>query len=120
VDWVSSLRGYCGIDCGECNAYKATVNKDNALKAKTAAKWNEQLGTNMKPEELTCLGCKSNVNIRYCSECHIKACNETKGTEICSDCDSYPCDQITDFLKHMPEVKALLDQLYDIRKRFSK
>lgn len=117
---MSSLRGYCGIDCGECDAYIATINRDEALKARTAEQWSKELGIEMKPGELTCLGCKSNVNTKYCGECPIRSCNETKGIEICADCKDYPCERIESFLNQMPQVRTLLDQLNEIRRRFSK
>ena len=45
-------RGYCGLKCGECPAHIAMETDDDALRAKTAAEWNAQHGSEMKPEEI--------------------------------------------------------------------
>ena len=36
---MKDLIAYCGLDCGKCDAYLATVNDDQALREKTAKLW---------------------------------------------------------------------------------
>ena len=33
------MIGYCGLDCAQCEAFIATQNNDDALRAKVAAEW---------------------------------------------------------------------------------
>ncbi|MGM9794578.1 MAG: DUF3795 domain-containing protein, partial [Candidatus Cryptobacteroides sp.] len=33
---MNELIGYCGLDCGQCDARIATVNNDDELRARTA------------------------------------------------------------------------------------
>lgn len=33
------MIGYCGLDCVQCEAFIATKNDDNALRAKVAEEW---------------------------------------------------------------------------------
>ena len=58
VPRVNIQRGYCGLKCGECPAHIAMETDDDALRAKTAAEWNAQHGSDMKPEEINCAGCR--------------------------------------------------------------
>src|SRR5512143_2762025 len=44
------MIAYCCLDCAQCDAYRATVKKDDALRAEVAARWK------MKPEQIECLG----------------------------------------------------------------
>lgn len=36
---MNELIGYCGLDCGQCDARIATVNNDDELRARTAKLW---------------------------------------------------------------------------------
>lgn len=79
---------YCGIDCGKCDAYSATQNNDQALRAKTAKLWSEMNNTPILPEQIDCQGCRMEGRKNmYCSTmCEIRKCAEGKGIETCGDC----------------------------------
>lgn len=38
---MKDLIACCGLDCENCDARKATVNNDDALRKKTAKQWAE-------------------------------------------------------------------------------
>ena len=38
---MKDLIACCGLDCENCDARKATVNNDDALREKTAKQWAE-------------------------------------------------------------------------------
>ncbi|MBP5242059.1 MAG: DUF3795 domain-containing protein, partial [Clostridia bacterium] len=38
---MRKMFAYCGLDCGQCDAYLATRNNDQALREKTARLWSE-------------------------------------------------------------------------------
>ena len=41
---------YCGLDCERCEARKATVNNDDALRVKVAKLWSELNGVEITPD----------------------------------------------------------------------
>lgn len=102
---------FCGLDCSNCSAYKATIGNDNELRIKTAAEWGVAFQTNIKPEEIHCLGCKSTTIFTYCRVCEIRACNLHKLYDNCAECESYACEKLAQFLQHAPEARAHLEVL---------
>jgi len=49
-----NLIAPCGLNCETCDARIATVNDDDELRAKTAAKWCQLNNTDaIKPEHMT-------------------------------------------------------------------
>jgi hypothetical protein len=71
---------YCCIDCDKCEAYKATIENDDALRAKVAKSWQ------MKPEQINCLGCKSQKALFNCS---LKQCAAKRGVATCAHCPDF-------------------------------
>ena len=46
---MNEYIAYCGLNCENCNAYKATKNNDHELRAKTAELWSQLNGVNIIP-----------------------------------------------------------------------
>lgn len=107
------MIGYCGLDCVECEAFIATKNNDNALRAKVAEKWAKLNNAPIKPEHINCTGCQSSgVKIYYCDElCEIRKCAAEKSVGTCSDCSDYPCTALDQIFRSAPQAKATLDEL---------
>ena len=74
------MIAYCCLDCAKCDAYKATIENDNALRAEVAARWK------MKPEQIECLGCKS---ARALFDCTLKKCASRRGLKTCAHCPDF-------------------------------
>jgi hypothetical protein len=51
----------------------------------------------VRPEDLHCEGCKSEVKAVFCQVCGIRACTEEKGFQSCHQCQDWPCDKIENF-----------------------
>jgi len=98
---------FCGLYCGACLTLRA--NKEG--KVEEAAKaWG------MKPEDLVCNGCKSEVNASSCRECEIKACAKTKGVDFCIECPDYPCQYLKDLqADEWVHHRVILDNLERIK-----
>lgn len=79
-----SLLGYCGLYCGGCPMYQATV-------AGTPKK-------DEKGDDLVCKGCDSGRTTPWCTDCQIKACNKRKGIRYCLECADNPCEILTYFM----------------------
>jgi hypothetical protein len=96
---------YCCLDCEKCDAYRATVKKDDALRAEVAARWQ------MKPEQVECLGCKSTKALFNCT---LKKCAVKRGLPTCAHCPDFPgCkdEQWTKFPKLRETASAMRARL---------
>ena len=57
---MAKIQAYCGLDCGECEAYIATQKNDRAGLEATAKKWAEQFGgSEISADACVCDGCSS-------------------------------------------------------------
>ena len=58
---MKKLIAYCGLDCEKCDARKATLNNDNALREKVTKLWSELNGVEITPEMINCEGDRKSV-----------------------------------------------------------
>lgn len=79
---------YCGLYCGACEVLLAN---ERGLLEEKAKKWK------VKAEEIKCNGCKSDVLSKYCLDCKIKSCAESKNLDYCFQCPDYPCRTLKRF-----------------------
>ena len=107
---MEQLIAYCGLDCAQCDAYKATQNNDQALRVKTAAEWTKAHNFNFTADMINCTSCKGNgVHVGHCSECEIRACASGKKVVNCGACaDFKTCKTINDFIAQVPFVAGNL------------
>ena len=47
---MKKLIAYCGLDCEKCDARKAPLESDDALRKKVAKLWSELNGVEITPE----------------------------------------------------------------------
>ena len=87
---MKKLIACCGLDCEKCDARKATLENDNALREKVAKLWSELNGVKITPEMINCDGCRTDgVKTPYCeSLCPIRQCALGKTIETCGDCSA--------------------------------
>lgn len=76
-----SMIAYCCLECDKCDAYLATQNNDDALRAKVAKEWK------MKIEEIHCDGCKSDDAL---FNCEAKKCAINRSLPTCAHCPNFP------------------------------
>lgn len=102
-----SIFGACGINCENCDAFKATKNNDNEFRKATAEKWSKEYNHEFKPEDVNCEGCMTEGrHLGYCSQCNIRKCAIDEKVQSCGKCPDYPCEAISEFHKVTPpEVK---------------
>lgn len=111
---MKKLIGFCGLDCEQCDAYRATVNDDQALREKTARLWAEQNQAPILPEHINCLGCRGEgVKTVFCeSMCEIRQCGLGRGAATCGDCPELAeCGKVGEVLRNSPEALANLRNL---------
>lgn len=85
---MKELIAYCGLDCKDCDARKATLSNDNQLREKTAELWSQLNGVEITAEMINCTGCRQEgVKTPFCNEmCPIRKCAMQKKLNICGDC----------------------------------
>lgn len=107
------MLGYCGLDCSKCEAFIATANNDNSLRAKVAEEWTKAYQKQIEPEDINCTGCRSNgVKIHYCQcLCEVRKCATGRELENCAQCQEFPCDSLTPIFKMAPQAESNLQSL---------
>ena len=107
------MTAYCGLDCGECPAYKANLTDDQALREETASTWSKEFGATIAPDDVNCTGCHGTEGIKFahCSECAMRLCALQRPVETCADCGEYPCDDLKQFFGLVPSAKETLDAI---------
>ncbi|MCQ2146498.1 MAG: DUF3795 domain-containing protein [Bacteroidales bacterium] len=97
----NKLIAYCGLDCGACEARKATLTNDDELRKEVSRKWCQMNGTDqITPETINCEGCRTGgVKFAYCDYmCPIRKCALSKGIDTCADCpEKESCDMLAPF-----------------------
>jgi hypothetical protein len=87
------LAAICGIYCGDCPAYLAPRQDDQAELARLAQK------NQMAVQEVGCDGCLSDRLMPECRECRhgFRACAELHEVTWCHECREFPCSRLEDF-----------------------
>jgi hypothetical protein len=111
---MAQMIAVCGLDCSECEGYKATQAGDEAAQAKVAEKWRTEYGNpKIDAAYVTCDGClgQSGRLGGHCMECEPRLCAVERGLANCAHCPDYGCEKISGLHKLMPEAKARLDEI---------
>jgi hypothetical protein len=111
---MAKIQAYCGIDCGECEAYIATQNNDRAGLEATAKKWAQQFGGNLvSAEACICDGCPSGkrISTAHSATCAIRLCASTRGVLTCAHCADYGCETVKQFFAFAPVLKEKLEAI---------
>jgi hypothetical protein len=104
---------YCGLTCSECEAFLATQNDDQELRKKIAAQWTVEYKSEIKPEDINCVGCTSTegAHIAYCGLCEIRACGLKRNVRNCAFCPEYACEKLAGFFAMAPAAKTALEAI---------
>lgn len=105
---MKNLIACCGLDCENCDARKATINNDDALREKTARLWAEMNNAPIKAEHINCMGCRvDGVKYLYCGElCPVRKCVADKGYATCADCSGIDtCELVGEIFRNAAEAR---------------
>ena len=111
---MNEYIAYCGLNCENCNAYKATKNNDNKLRAKTAELWSQLNGVNITPEMINCEGCRADgIKTYYCEAlCTIRQCALGRDYLTCGDCgEAETCGRLKMVLENSEEACRNMKEL---------
>lgn len=113
---MDKLYAFCGLDCAQCDAYKATQANDDAAKEAVARQWERDFHIpKVELSDVTCDGCTTSGKrlSGYCTQCKVRACAVAKGVINCAYCEDYAtCEDLNSFLKNVPVAKSNLDQVH--------
>jgi len=103
----------CGMDCSQCEAYKATLEDSDAKRRKVAEAWTIEYKTDISPGQINCRGCTSDGEKFFFTEslCEIRKCAMEKETPHCAKCPDYICNKLKAFIKEAPVVGEALAAL---------
>lgn len=109
----SLFVGYCGLDCTNCEARKATINNDQKLKEEVAQKWSKLNKAEITAGMIACEGCKlDGVKTPFCDHlCPVKICAKSKKLNSCAECkEKTTCQKLEPFLSNEIVRKNILDK----------
>ena len=110
---MRNMIAYCGLDCEKCDAYLATINNDQALRAKTAKLWAELNNAPILPEHINCEGCRvDGIKTVYCDNlCNIRQCALKKCVTTCGNCpDLAKCQIVEVITSNNPDALKNLEE----------
>ncbi len=111
---MAKLQGFCGLDCGECEAYLATQASDGGGLKKVAEKWSAQYGCkDLTPDMCVCDGCSSGKRLSsaHAATCAVRLCASSRGVQTCAHCPDYCCDTLKGFFTFAPILKDKLEAI---------
>ncbi len=100
---------FCGLECNNCDAFIATKENDDSKRKQVAENWSNMFGADIKPEEINCNGCHSDLLFSHCKVCEIRKCGMEKSLTTCGDCSDYSCDKLNFIHDHDSDAKKRLD-----------
>lgn len=110
---MQKMIAYCGLDCTECDAYIATKNEDEELKRTTAKRWSKEYGSDIRPEDVNCVGCMEvkGAHIIHWDRCDILKCCKERDIENCGQCSEFPCEKINSYFEEGLPTKERLENI---------
>lgn len=108
---MPDMTAYCGLDCRECDAYKATRAGDQEWKERLLRDWADRRAEHAL-EDIECDGCKSARISGYCRElCSVRPCAMEKRVGTCAECGDYPCRKLKEYLSTDPVAKTNIERI---------
>lgn len=105
------IVAYCGLDCSTCEAYIATQENDDSKRKQVAENWSKMFSAQIKPEEINCNGCHSDLLFSHCKVCEIRKCGKVRKLSTCGECEDYSCDRLKEIHDHDSSAKKRLDEI---------
>jgi hypothetical protein len=98
----NQLIAVCGLNCNECDIFKAT---NNPVIAQEIVDWlKKERDTEAKIEDIRCLGCKGDRTKHWSPDCWILKC-----------CVDKPCEKLDQWAKGSKGYKEALNRLKEIK-----
>ena len=114
---------YCGLNCAQCPAYRATRSGKRAVLETVLIYWREIYDApHLTVADLLCDGCQADGRLNsYCQSCAVRSCARAQGVPSCAYCTEYPCaemqrrlaacDRRHAFFAHARTARATLEKI---------
>jgi len=103
----------CGLDCSECDIYKAS--SDPSLAQKIADAINRG-GSKVTADRIKCGGCRGERSEHWSANCKLlKCCVDDKGHDSCHECEEFPCSQLEEWAQGGERYGEALRRLKSLR-----
>ena len=103
---------FCGINCMKCGAYIVKQENSDKIRQETSAMWKEKYNLDVKPEDINCDGCLTElIGNLYCP---IRVCARGKGVLNCAYCKDYICEQLDKYFQTTPLCREVLDGIQQV------
>ena len=87
---------YCGLNCAKCDIYEA--GHGNEKKRDEILAWfRQERNKILKPEQITCEGCRGPLNAHWSEDCKMMLCAKNKKVQYCFQCGEFPCSILNAF-----------------------
>jgi len=108
---------FCGIDCNDCDVFKATATGDEEARARAHKVWlktaQQHWGMEtLDPAILSCRGCRSKGDdiFKGCRHCPMRNCAQKRGLASCGLCPEWEtCDSLAQVFADEPKARANLE-----------
>ena len=103
------MRAPCGIDCEQCDIYKAARHPAEA--EKLAETWRATWQPKAQADWFKCQGCRGDRSLCWSEDCKIFECVSAKGVPFCYQCADFPCELLSNWSRGTANHQAAFDWL---------
>jgi len=106
---------YCGLNCAKCGIYEAG-HGNNKKRDDILVRLKHKNNKILKPEQITCNGCKGSLDNHWDENCKMMLCARRKRLQYCFQCDEFPCGILSAFASDGDaRHKKTLENLYRMK-----
>jgi hypothetical protein len=87
---------YCGLNCAKCDMYEAGHGNEKK-RGEILAWFKQERNKILKPEQITCEGCRGPLNAHWSEDCKMMLCAKNKKVQYCFQCSEFPCSILNAF-----------------------
>ena len=111
----------CGLDCGSCEILRVQADPEAT---RSVADWFRRMGWIGEGEGVEdvvkkapyCLGCRGDRSVHWSPDCWIlKCCVDDKDLDHCSECDEFPCEELSEWSKKNEGYSRAFERLKRMR-----
>ena len=107
---------FCGLNCAKCDIHAAGHGNDK-IRDEVVEWFRTERKKIIKPEQVTCEGCRGPLERHWSEDCRIMTCAKSKGVQYCFQCDGFPCAILNDFASDgTPHHKRTVENLERMRR----
>jgi hypothetical protein len=107
---------FCGLNCAKCDMYEAG-HGDEKKRDEIYTWFKEKRNKILKPEQITCEGCKGPLDAHWSEDCKMMTCAKKNGVQYCFECADFPCSILNTFASDgAPHHKRTVENLKRMKK----